>query len=63
MTSKGHAIGDPCPRCQKPLTRGEGMFYWRGQSADAAVCRPCSSMWALKGEEIPPLRPHPEKVQ
>lgn len=54
VTSK--KIGDPCPRCKRPLERRAAMFYWRGDYRDEAFCKPCNSMWAIEGEEIPPLR-------
>lgn len=55
--SESREIGDPCPSCGGDLKRRASMFYWRGTSYDGAVCAPCNSLWAIKGEEMPPLRP------
>ena len=49
-------IGDPCPKCRTPLVRKPRMFYWRGDYFDGAVCEPCNALYAVAGEEMPPLR-------
>ena len=55
MNSK--QIGDPCPKCDKPLERRIDSFYWRDEYEDAAFCSVCNAIWEITGEEIPPLRP------
>lgn len=57
--SESFSIGDPCPKCGKPLERSEEQFYWRGESRDGAVCASCNALWPIKGEEIAPLRAAP----
>ncbi len=54
--NKSFKIGDACPRCGTPLERRAASFYWRGEYQDAAYCKPCNSIWAITGEEIPPLK-------
>ena len=49
-------IGDPCPLCGAPFQRRPRMFFWRGEYFDGAVCS-VHGLWAIKGEEMPPLRP------
>lgn len=50
-------IGDPCPKCAAPLERRPRMFHWRGVFYDGAVCPANHGLWAIRGEEMPPLRP------
>lgn len=50
-------IGSPCPSCGAQLVRRPNKFGWRGVHYDGAVCEPCNSLWAIEGEEMPPLRP------
>ena len=54
--NKSFKIGDPCPSCNAPLERRPASFYWRGEYQDAAFCKACNSIWAIAGEEIPPLK-------
>lgn len=39
------------------------MFHWRGSDYDGAVCEPCNALWAIDGEEMPPLRKVEAKQQ
>jgi hypothetical protein len=48
--------GDPCPKCGEPLERRAGMFFWRGQMEDGAVCPRDNALWPISGEEIKPLQ-------
>lgn len=50
------AIGDHCPMCKRPLERGERAFFWITKYHDGAYCKPCNSVWPIKGEEIEPLK-------
>lgn len=56
ILGKSMRIGDPCPRCRRPLERRIDSFYWRGTYEDGAFCPPCGALWAIEGEEIEPLR-------
>ena len=53
MSSKD--IGDPCPKCNKPLERRSYSFYWRGDYKDGAFCVKCNAIWPIINEEIAPL--------
>lgn len=44
-----------CPKCEQPMERREGMFYWRGDYKPGWVCVSCNALWSIKGEEIAPL--------
>lgn len=48
--------GDVCPKCQGKLLRTPDMFYWRGTCKDGLVCELCRALWAIRGEEIEPLK-------
>ena len=60
MTSK--RIGQECETCHQPLTRRPQSFHWRGTFYDGAYCETCNSLWAIEGEELPPLRPQLSKM-
>lgn len=56
MEGMSKKIGEPCPSCATPLVRKPKMFAWRGELFDGAVCEPCNALYAIEGEEMPPLR-------
>lgn len=47
-----------CPKHPEhgPMEYRQGMFYWRGDHYPGWVCVPCNALWAMKGEEMPPLK-------
>ena len=45
-----------CTQCGKPLERRPGMFFWRGEFSDGAVCPDKHGLWSIVGEEMKPLR-------
>lgn len=49
--------GDLCEKCDAPMERLHHAFYWRGEFFDGVGCRECRSLYAIRGEEMPPLRP------
>ena len=46
----------PCPKCGEPMERHERQFFWRGDYRPGHVCVPCNALYAIKGEEIAPLK-------
>lgn len=56
MAEESRKIGDLCDKGH-PLERRTGMFFWQGQFYDGAYCKTCNALWAIKCEEMPPLRP------
>ena len=48
--------GVKCPKCAEPMEQRPGSFYWRGDFRPGWVCVKCNSLWAIKWEEIPPLK-------
>jgi hypothetical protein len=61
--ANSRAPGSPCPNCGATLVRMPSMFYWRGEYFDGAVCEAENSLWAIPGEEMPPLRVRPKDEQ
>ncbi len=56
MEVESKKIGDPC-KCGNRLTRLRDAFHWRTWNYDGAYCKACNALWAIDGEEMPPLRP------
>lgn len=50
-----------CPKCNRPLRRRPGQFFWRGTHSDGAVCDRCNALWSIVGEEMEPLKAPSDK--